>query len=328
MKLLQSKLFELPKLFFISNKAEIDELPIGVPFFYGDEHLESAVIRVLEYEILYQSALKSGFDFNFKKILRQNGFNDIQDFDWIRTEKLEYHTTSGGTITTEKINHKGLFDTFIEDVSCYVDINVLKSLNVFPIWMQDLETALTTNIHNHMLYTPNSYNKKLGGMYGNMELQSLPRNLIISDLSGSIPKAVATMELTLAKHLGESFYADILFTGSKSILYTYEELHTLDVKEVYDEVGLNNEAVMFRKLLSSDDRVYNTCICIGDNHSPLASWHNCGALSQAAGKRLCRWKINKLISLHTTSNTDLAGYSDMFEPKEVEIIKDWVTYLN
>ena len=155
----------------------------------------------------------------------------------------------------------------------------------------------------------------------------------IPAISGSIPKAVSSTCLTLAKNLSESFYADLLITGSKSTLYNYEELYKLDVQKVYTENEMDNDQVWFKKLVSSSEKVYKTAIVFGDNHSPSYPWKNSfnkntREISREGGKKLCKWKVEKLISFHTSSHKETAGYADWFSPNEVEKIKDWVTYLN
>lgn len=338
MKLLKSEKLNIPKVYFISDKKELVDIPIGVPFIYGDCDIEKYMVRLLEYEVLYQAAILTGYPFNFKKILEENGFDDIQNFWYSHPVYMEFVSEEYSDETelrefsllkdqTTKFKH------FVKDSSCYVNIEKLKDLNVFPVWLDKIEDAISTNIHNFAVYNNNMYNKKLEGMYGSLDLTSPSRNLIIIDISGSIPKAVSTTCLTLAKNLSESFYADILITGSKSTLYLYEELYTLDVKKVYTDNGMDNDQVYFKELLTKEKKVYKTCIVFGDNHSPCHNWHNeynkkTSAISREKGKEICLWEIEKVISFHTNSTVYTAGYADWFEPKEIEKIDDWVTYLN
>jgi hypothetical protein len=58
--------------------------------------------------------------------------------------------------------------------------------------------------------------------------------------------------LALAKNLAESFYADIMITGSKSTLYTYENIYELDINTVYSENGMGNDQAVFKKLVTED----------------------------------------------------------------------------
>ena len=206
MKLLESKKIKLPHVYFVTNKAEIKDIPIGIPFIFGEPKSEKYLVRILEYEVLYQAAIDSGYPFNFKKILEDNGFIDLEDFsytygtapviemssegwaDYIEDPDFGMSLSEGGTQLKD----------YIKDSSCYVDINVLKNLNVFPIWLGEIEDAIHTNIHNFAVFNDNMYNKKLEGMYGGMEFTPPNRNLIIIDISGSIPKAVSSTCLALA----------------------------------------------------------------------------------------------------------------------------------
>jgi len=336
MELLTSKKFILPKVFFITERSEIKDIPIGIPFIIGSLSIKNVLIRVLEYEVLYQRALLSGYPFNFKQILLDNGYLDIKDLDYTFGTAPRIEFSSENYLENEELDlSKPLYECnrafteYVKDSSCYVDIEKLKQLNVFPIWLTDnIEKAITTNIHNYASFDYNLYNKKLEGVYGALELKSPGKNLIIIDISSSIPKAVSTTCLALAKNLSESFYADLLITGSKSILYHYENIYELNVETIY-EMGMNNDQSYFKKLLTSEEKIYNTAIVFGDNDHPGHAWSGRDKkISDTDGKKLCKWKIDKLISFHTKGTDDLAGYSRWFSPKQEERVSDWVKYLN
>lgn len=334
MKLLESKKFKLPKIFFVTDRSVIKELPIGVPFIYATPDMEKYLVKLLEYEILYKAAVKSGYPFNFKKILKENGFNDLKYFDFGGSTYMEF-TTEKDYESIElkefsKIDRDGnLFKEFIKDSAAYVNIEVLKGLNVFPIWLDDIEKAVSTNIHNFATFNNNMYNKKLEGMYGTIELSSPNKNLIIIDISGSIPKAVSTTCLTLAKNLTETFYADLIITGTISTFYPYEEIHKLDVKTAYQN-GMNNDQAYFKKIVTETERHYECAIVFGDNDSPGGKWTEGDKyISDEEGKKLCKWKVNKLVSLHTKGTEHIAAYGRWFDVQKHNINKigDWVTYL-
>lgn len=338
MKLLESKRIKLPKVFFVTEREEIKDIPIGIPFIFGEPKDEKYLVRILEYEVLYIQAMKTGFPFNFKKILEENGYVDLMRFGYDHPIYMEF--TSEGLPEDVELTDLKSFDRgakslqqYIRDSSAYVDVQKLKELNVFPVWLSKVEDAIHTNIHNFATFNNNMYNKKLEGVYGGIELTAPNRNLIIIDISGSIPKGVSATCLTLAKNLSETFYADLLITGSKSTLYEYERLHELNIETIYEENGMDNDQVWFKKLVTSQKRVYKTAIVFGDNHSPCAAWsneYNKGAkrISREDGKKLCLWEIDKLISFHTQGTHYTAGYADWFTPKETENIGDWVKYLN
>ena len=339
MKLLESKRVQLPKIFFVTELSKIKLIPKGVPFIYGDKDDEEYLVRVLEYEVLYQSAVKSGYPFDFKQILKENGY-DVIEFGFNSSIYREY-AKSGLDFEKgiclddlEEIkNPYNYLKDYVKDCSAYVDIEVLKSLNVFPVWLADIEKAINTNIHNFAVFNNNMYNKKLEGMYGGLELTSPKRNLLIVDISSSIPRAVSSTLLVLAKNLSENFYADILITGSKSTLYIYEEIYKLNIKTIYDENGMGNDQSHFRKLVTEEVKDYQTAIVFGDDDSPCYAWnnmYNAGTeiISREDGKKLCKWKIGTLMSFHKSTNERNAGYADWFTPEETQYVSNWVKYLN
>jgi len=339
MEQLTSKRFELPVLYFITNKKEIKDLPLGMPFFYGDESIKPYIIRLLEYEVIYQKAIATKMPFNFGLLLKEAGF-ETEKFWYYHPVYMDYITEDDylddETIEDFKLEtfdkEGSLFKEFIKDSVAYVDLEKLKNLNVFPIWATKLEEALSKNLYNYAVFNPNMYNKKLDGMYGSIDLTSPQKSLVIIDISSSIPEGVSATILVFGKNLAESLYADVLITGSKSTLYVYEELHLLDITRIYEENGTDNDQAWFKKLVSTEKRVYETAIVFGDNHSPCNNWNNefnkkTTTISREDGKKLCKWEINKLISFHTKSTEHIAGYADWFTVNEIEKIDNWVKYL-
>jgi hypothetical protein len=332
--LISKKGIPLPKLFFITDREEIKTLPKGIPFIYGDKASKTGIVRMLEYEVLYQSAIKSKFPFNFKTILKDAGFSDLQTFSHGSSTYGDIMTSGEvsfqDVVVVDKAKSVGLFKKFVRDESAYVDVSILKELNVFPVWLSDIEEAVNTNLMNFATIDSNMYNKKLEGMYGGVVLTSPNKNLIIVDISSSIPRAVSTTCLLVAKNLVESFYADLIITGSNSTLYEYEEIGNLDVESIYETNGMSNEQRDFKNILHADERTYETVIAFGDNDNPgaFSGWED-GAISNEKGKELCRWDIKKLISLHTRGTNELAGYARWFTVSESDTtrIDNWVKYL-
>ena len=52
MELLKSKKLDLPTVYFITDRTEIKDVPVGIPFVYGDDDIKDNMIRILEYEML------------------------------------------------------------------------------------------------------------------------------------------------------------------------------------------------------------------------------------------------------------------------------------
>lgn len=361
MKLLKSKRgIPIPKLYLVTNRKDIGSIPKGVPYIYADESLEDTLVRMLEYEVLFQRAKATGLPFNFRKILKSNGFKDIRDLEhdgrrgaW-NNARMNVKTSPGGVKDLKKVDHEvkvrgnhEAFSQFVKDSSVYVDISVLKGLKIFPTWMAKVEKAISTNIATFATWDTNMYNKKLDGMYGGVRMTPPHKNLIVIDISSSIPRAVSSTCLALAKNMAESFYADLLITGSKSTLYDYNEVRNLDVQKLYDDNGMNNDQIYFRALVEEIQRDYDTAIVFGDDHVPGYAWNShpsqsAQTISTEDGKKLCKWNIHQVISFHTYNERGgtrdhyyeerenaedgyrVAGYADWFSPEKITHIDDWV----
>jgi len=334
MKLLKSKKgIPIPTLFFVTDKSEIKDIPKGVPYFLGSQNTEEYIITILEYEVLYQKAISTGYPFNFKEILHRNGFSGINDHG-DKGVKTSLGLNINADIENNRlVDNKKPFVKLITDGNFYVDISIIKSLNVFPVWMDKLEDAISANIHNFATFDSNLYNKKLEGMFGGMVMNAPGKNLIIIDISSSIPQQVSSTCLVLAQNMSESFYADILITGSKSTLYEYENVHKLNIETIYDENGQDNDQIHFKALLNGSEKQYNTAIVFGDDDNPNWEWSNrfnygTKYLKDEDEKKLNKWKVNKIISFHTypSSKRDkrLAGYARWFDTDNIEYMPQWV----
>lgn len=342
MKLLKSRRgIPIPKVFFVSDRSEIKSIPLGVPYFYGDAEIEEAVIQMLEYELLFQRAKATKLPLNFEAIMKKEGYYNA-DFDQKEQMLGKLGLSNKEAKMSTESGYKE-FANFMKGASYYVDIGVLKSLKIMPVWMESLEQAITVNTTNFVEFDHNMYSKKLDGIYGGVKLKSPERNLIIIDISGSIPRNVSKTCLILAKNLSESFYADILITGSKSTLYTYEEIEGLDVSKVYDENETDNDQTYFKRLLSGSERKYNTLIVFGDEDSPNWPWYNnfnnnSKEMDDEQGQELNKWTVNKIVSFHTSYEylskhypeepemKKVAAYGRWFkcEDKNISHMEDWV----
>lgn len=334
MQQLKSKKFRLPVIYFVSSRDEIDKLPVGIPFIYGDEKDKDYFVRLLEYEVLYTAAKATGYPFNFEKILKDNGYDLIRfDFcsDFFFDPSVDSHTLAEilakEDLSDLKENSRLKLLEFVKDSSVYVDIEKLKELKIIPTWLDNIEDAVKTNIVNFITVNPNMFNKKLGGMYGGIEMTPPSRNLIIIDISGSIPRGVSSTCLTLAKHLVTSLYADLMITGTKTTLYPYEEIHSLDIEKLYDENGMNNDQKYYKALVTREVKRYKTVVVFGDDHSPCDKWNSGKAITEKTGKEINKWEVEKVISFHTRNHSKIAGYARWFTPKEIEHIENWVQYL-
>jgi hypothetical protein len=337
MELLQSKIVRLPIIYLIEDEKELLSIPLGIPFIKGSKRDYKHYVKLLEFEILLKSALATGLPFDWELILKSKGYknlfkakaqsnpfiyiNDNSDFDFEDYELDDIDSKSA--------------KEFVADISYVVDLDCLKDLNVIPTWFSTtIEEAVKANILSSITWNPSLYNKKLDNTSGAVTLSTPDRNLIVIDISGSIPKSIAKACLLLSKTMVTRFFADLIITGARSGLFDYTEVDALDLDQVYTDYGQNNEARDFRKIVSQH-RNYDNVIVFGDNHTPLDAWDYSTkngnkpdvVISKKQGYDICNFKVNKIISFHTTSPDRLAGYADMFDCTNVEHVRNWVREL-
>tara|TARA_R110000868_G_scaffold14426_4_gene67206 strand:+ start:23345 stop:24337 length:993 start_codon:yes stop_codon:yes gene_type:complete len=329
MELLQSKIVRLPIIYLIEDAKELATIPLGIPFIKGSRRDYKHYVRLLEFEILLKSALATGLPFNWEKILLAKGYKNLyrakaQSHNFIYkndNSKFDFEDYELDDVNPSTPKE------FVADISYVVDLDCLKDLKVIPTWFSEtIEEAVKANILSSITWNPSLYNKKLDNTSGAVTLASPDRNLIVIDISGSIPKSIAKACLLLSKTMVTQFFADLIITGARSGLFDYTEVDALDLDQVYTDYGQNNEAKDFRKIVSQH-RNYDNVIVFGDNHTPLDSWNKDVVLSKKQGYDICNFKVNKIISFHTTHPGKLAGYADMFDCSNVEHIQDWVKEL-
>jgi len=336
MKLIQSKKIHLPTIYLLETDEDLLKIPLGVPFIRGNIYEYDDIVMLLEFEILLKSVKKTELPFKWEKILEENGY----DFPFFKAKAESTKILIGQELYDDRRDDSELgipskeksIEKYIRDISYQVDIEYLKELRMIPSWFGSIEENIKENILNTISYNPFLYNKKTELITGGVALSSPIKNLIIIDISGSIPKSISSAILLLAKTMAINFYADLLITGSKSTIYDYNYVSGLDIDLIYSENGTDNDQVYFKTPVS-EYRKYNTVIVFGDNHSPSMKWDNLynrrtKTIPIEKGKEICKWDIEKIISFHTTSKDILAGYADWFNTDNVEYIENWVTYLD
>lgn len=334
-KLIQSSRLKLPIVYLVETRTDLLELPLGIPFIRASIEEYDKCVQMMEWEVLWKAAMDLGLSFNWEKLLREHGYktwkygiakSSIENRDYINGKSEESDSIEEENFGLESLDCKD----FLNDISYKVNIDLIKELKLLPIWLEDIESAVKQNIVNSITYNPTLYTKKLDLPLGGIEYSPGLKNLIIIDISGSIPRGISSTMLGLSRTLGEQFYADILITGTFSTLYEYETLDTLNADEVRRTNGLSNDQKYFVKLLK-EPRKYKTVIAFGDNDQPGYPWQTgCREISYEQGKKLCKWEVSEIISFHTHDHTSIAGYARFFDvPKgKITHIENWVKDMN
>lgn len=209
----------------------------------------------------------------------------------------------GGFDIGEYDYYERKLDEYIGDMSSEVNIEELQALNLLPTFLSDIADSIKRNLYGYDW--TEGYNKKRGIPLGNFNAERVRKNLVILDISGSIPRGISATMLTLIDTLRTQANADLIITGSTSLYYEAgQELPS--PKWIRDHCGYGNEAKQFYDILNKHviGNEYGNVICFGDDDCPecWANWQD-AELSDMSST-----KVGKLWSYHT-HNLKTPGYA-------------------
>jgi hypothetical protein len=302
-----SKKVELPVIFLIEDEADFQQLPKGLPYVIGKQSELPFITLFLEFQVLYRSCMKTLIPIKWLDCLTKIGYGN---------SLRKYELKSGGVYGAGD-NGQYLLNTedFITD-QYLVDFDRLSELKILPVWLEDLKASIETNIIDEVMFDPTGFNKQLGMNIGAAGLKHNLKNLLILDISSSMPKAVVLTITNLAKLMSKKFYADVILTGRRSYLIDYEEVPNTDIVGAVSSYGGGNEGDMYKEIVKQS-KEYGTVISFGDNDCPGIN----------KGDKNMNFKVHTLYSLHTEGNrtSNITGYARGFDPVETHIVKDWIS---
>lgn len=157
---------------------------------------------------------------------------------------------------------------YIGDMSSSVDIEALMELGMLPKFIGDIVNCIKINRSNAMRWTE-GFTKKRGQCLGNFNSAPQLRNLLIVDISWSIPDGIAATLLTLLETMREMCCADLIITSRRSGFYSYED-KLPDIQTLRDYYGRCNESAEFMSILKKyvAGREYGNVISFGDEDCP------------------------------------------------------------
>lgn len=304
---IKSQRVELPPIFLIEDEEDFKQLPKGLPYIIGKQSELQFITVFLEFQVLYKSCLKTLIPIKWLDCLKSIGYKNVKTYE-LRSGG-EYTSSSSEGSTVLKI------DDFVES-QYFVDFDKLSDLKILPVWLEDLKASIQTNIIDEVTFDPTAFNKQLGLSVGSSAVKHNLKNLLILDVSGSIPNSIVISITNLAKLMSKKFYADIIVTGGRSYFIDYEDVFATDVVEIARKAGRSNEGDMFKTIVEQVKH-YGTVICFGDDDSP-SGYLNSGGLNPG-------FTVETLYSLHTESKKGkLAGYCKCLKPKQTIQVKDWI----
>lgn len=191
-------------------------------------------------------------------------------------DEIEVETADIATSKREFVNgkeqpefyHQCSIAEYVGDLSSCVNIEVLQNLRLLPKFMGDIVDCIKINLSNSMRWHE-GYNKKREvpiGSFGNVE--TLP-NLIILDVSGSIPRGISATMLTLIDTMRTELDADLIITANRSVFYPHGT-DLPDPQAMRDYFGYGNECREFYKVLKDEvcGRKWGHVISFGDYDAP------------------------------------------------------------
>lgn len=206
-----------------------------------------------------------------------------------------------------------------------LNIEALQHLDLLPTFIGDIRDCVRANLTGGTGWRY-GWNKKLGAAVGTCDMMPEPNNLIIIDVSASIPDGISSTMLALAETLREQCCADLIITSSQSRFYPRRsELPTPEKIRV--DVGYGNERKQFLKILRDHvaGKHWRNVIAFGDYDWP-------GYLRHDEEREILTAQVDRVVSYHTRSTKEVAGYAKWctkLEPKP-EIIyagSDWCEML-
>lgn len=305
-----SKKLELPPIWLVENEKDWNELPKGLPRILAPKEELAFITIFLEFQVLLKSCKSTGMAVNWLDCLKRIGYN--------LANLHKYTLSSGGEYTGsgEGVGEVVSLDTFIED-QYIVNFDRLAELKVLPKWLDDLRASVETNIIDEVIFDPTAFNKQLGMNVGAGTLKHNIKNLLILDVSGSMPRAVVKTITNMAKLMSKKFYADVMITSGRTVLIDYNNVQSSDIIELARLSGNNNEGVMYRKIVK-EPKVYGTVISFGDDDNP-------GAYDSSSKSTECNFKVETLYSLHTEKGSKrVTGYALWLKPSKTIIVSDWL----
>lgn len=182
----------------------------------------------------------------------------------IADKERQFLTHKSSHVTVERLS----IEEYVGDMSSYVNLDVLQRLRLMPAFIGDILECVRINVSSGM-YWSEGYNKKRGLPVGRYNSSGQMPNLIILDVSGSIPRGISATMISLIDTLRTQLSADLIITSSRSRFYPMGS--TLpNPQTIRNQFGYGNESHDFFYILTKHirGRHYGHVFSFGDNDTP------------------------------------------------------------
>lgn len=210
-------------------------------------------------------------------------------------------------------------DEFCLDKASHVNIETLQALGFLPKFMDDAVDAIRINLENRMMWRE-CWNKRLGAAVGDVDYSIEAANLIILDISGSIPEGISATMLQLIDSLRTQTNAEVIITGSTS-MYWGDGDKLPEPEWIRRHIDYGNEAKAFFKILKDhvQGRHFGNVISFGDNDSP---YYRFSSKDTPENNPLVGTRVDRVMHYHTTypKETGYARWVKIFCPDAEQVI--------
>lgn len=197
-------------------------------------------------------------------------------------------------------------EDFCADEASHVNIEQLQALGFLPHFMGDIVDAIKLNLMDRMQWRE-CWNKKLSACVGDVDYGYDAPNLMILDISGSIPEGISATMLHLIDSLRTQASAELIITGSTSMWWGSDE-DLPDPKWIRGHIGYGNESTEFLRILDEHvkGRHFGNVISFGDNDCP---YHCFSSDDTPENNPLPGTVVDRVMHYHTFQKNMETGYA-------------------
>lgn len=178
--------------------------------------------------------------------------------------QYNYYSNDGEDCTSECTTP---LTKYCGDLEHKVNVEQLQDLKLLPKFLGDIADNIRENYADYLYHE--GWNKKYGAPVGSYGPTGQAMNLIIIDVSASIPFGIAATLLSLADTMRANAQAGLIITGGKSLYFDISEpLPTPE--ELRRMVPRSQESRMFTRIIKEHvvGKHIGNVICFGDEDAP------------------------------------------------------------
>lgn len=251
---------------------------------------------------------------------------DVDDeFDSVVTDSSSELRRCGGDAMCFQEEKIGV-DDFLKDSLSKVDPDIISEMGLMPKFLGEIEDNIRYNIMQSLRFR-DSYNKKLGCCVGNFDAGDPPSNLLILDVSASIPWGVADTLLKMVDTMREQANADLIVHAARSVWFAKgDELPSPGELRAMCPRGQESEQFCYIIGQHVCGRSFDNVISFGDYDAPWSNWEN--EINQVVAKNPP--SVGKLWCYHLfrEDRTGFTKWVDECSPEcEKEYRTGWAKYM-